>query len=44
MNTCTEHDNCVVVYVGRKCPVCDLQEEVTLLEKEVKDLENKGDD
>jgi len=50
MTTCEDHANCVVVYEGCNCPMCNLQEEleeaqdqVADLESDVKDLENERD-
>ena len=49
LNTCDAHDDCVVVYDTKYCPVCKivdnedhLQERVNELEDEVKTLE-KGE-
>ena len=27
VNTCEDHDDCLVVFTGRKCPVCNMVEE-----------------
>jgi len=37
VNTCEEHDNCLILYEGqRDCPIC---EQIKNLEKEIKRLE-----
>ena len=53
LSTCEDHD-CVVVYVGRDCPVCEeisekdvqienLESKVSSLEDEISDLQNAED-
>lgn len=27
VSTCDDHDDCIVIYTGRKCPVCSLVED-----------------
>ena len=39
LNTCDQHDDCMVVYDVRDCPVCKMQDETKRLEEEVADLE-----
>ena len=29
INTCEDHDDCIVIYTGRKCPVCSIVEDAT---------------
>lgn len=36
MDTCSEHGDCVVVYRGRTCPVCDLINDYRLTILELK--------
>ena len=37
VNTCEEHNNCLILYEGqRDCPIC---EQIKNLEKEIKGLE-----
>ena len=44
MNTCEEHDNCVVVYTGRECPLCDVEKETDELTLELSAAQDKIDD
>ena len=42
LNSCEEHDDCVVVFQNRyggSCPICKLQEELTQLQDSAKELE-----
>lgn len=48
MNTCEEHDDAVVVYLKRNCPVCGLQalldeanQTIDSKSKEISDLEDE---
>ena len=47
---CEDHSNCLVVYEGCNCPMCELQEDldeaedrINDLESDVKDLESERD-
>ena len=42
--TCEEHNNCIVNYEGRSCPVCDIQKELSELQLEAAERtdEEKG--
>jgi predicted nucleic acid-binding Zn-ribbon protein len=42
MSTCDNHDF-VVVYEGRYCPVCELDQKIDALEQEVVNLEEERD-
>ena len=42
-NTCEEHGDSVVVYVGSSCPACELQKERDGFEEEKLDLERRVD-
>ena len=44
MITCEDHDDCIIVYTSRKCPVCQLQEELNDSGQEVCDLESEIED
>ena len=37
MQICESHDDCVVVYEGKHCPVCDLEKEKNSLVEEKND-------
>ena len=42
-NTCEEHGDSVVVYVGSSCPACELQQERDGFEEAKLDLERRVD-
>jgi len=41
METCDEHDNCIVVYTSRYCPLCLAEEKVDELSDERDQLQDK---
>lgn len=38
MNTCESHNNCVVVYNNRYCPLCEVEKDNANLEKKHDEL------
>jgi hypothetical protein len=43
LSPCDSHGDCVVVYSGRHCPVCELQKERDEFEEEVNSLKGEVD-
>lgn len=40
LSTCERHDNCVVVYMGRGCPVCRTEDELAAAERRADEAED----
>ena len=43
MNSCELHDNCIVVYDRRYCPMCNLDDELEALQDEIRILEARDE-
>ena len=41
---CDEHTDCMVVYSGRKCPLCEAEKDLEQVEQEVCDLSQEVED
>jgi len=41
VSTCEDHDDCLVVFTGKRCPVCTL---ISEKDTEISDLETKVND
>jgi hypothetical protein len=44
ISSCDEHDDCVVVYQGKECPVCNIVKDRDYFDEQVGELENKVTD
>jgi hypothetical protein len=44
MNSCEKHDYCIVVYTGRDCPACSLDDEIKVLKEGVETLDTLVDE
>ena len=41
VSTCEDHDDCIVIYAGKKCPVCQNAEDT---QGEIQDLKDRIED